>query len=58
MIDSSGQPGNMFAPDLSLAERKNLMSIYEEFMIILATGLLIVAILNFKNKKSCLMGIF
>lgn len=48
----------MFAPDLSLAERKNLMSIYEEFMIILATGLLIVAILNFKNKKSCLMGIF
>nr|DAI68151.1 MAG TPA: Putative Holin-like Toxin (Hol-Tox) [Caudoviricetes sp.] len=28
-----------------------LMSTYEEFMIILNTGLLIVAILNLKNKK-------
>ena len=27
------------------------MSTYEEFMIILNTGLLIVAILNLKNKK-------
>ncbi|WP_416822318.1 putative holin-like toxin [Faecalicatena acetigenes] len=28
-----------------------LMSTYEEFMIILTFGLLIVAILNLKNKK-------
>ncbi|MEQ2461301.1 putative holin-like toxin [Blautia wexlerae] len=28
-----------------------LMSTYEEFMIILNAGLLIVAILNLKNKK-------
>ncbi|MCD7867646.1 MAG: putative holin-like toxin [Clostridiales bacterium] len=28
-----------------------LMSTYEEFMIILTAGLLIVAILNLKNKK-------
>ncbi|MGN1151319.1 MAG: putative holin-like toxin [Lachnospiraceae bacterium] len=28
-----------------------LMSTYEEFMIILTIGLLIVAILNLKNKK-------
>ena len=33
-------------PDPSLAERGLLMSTYEEFMIILTTGLLIVAILG------------
>ena len=34
----------------SLAERMVLMSTYEEFMIILTVALLIVAILNLKNK--------
>ena len=33
------------------AERMMLMSTYEEFMIILTIALLIVAILNVKNKK-------
>jgi len=38
-------------PVPSLAERGQwLMSTYEEFMIILTAGLLIVAILNMKNK--------
>ena len=32
-------------------ERMMLMSTYEEFMIILTIALLIVAILNVKNKK-------
>ena len=32
-------------------ERMMLMSTYEEFMVILATASLIVAILNMKNKK-------
>ena len=36
--------------DPSLAERGLLMSTYEEFMIILITGLLIVAILGVRNK--------
>ena len=35
---------------LSLAEGVVLMSTYEEFMIILTAGLLIVAILDIKNK--------
>ncbi len=34
----------------SLAEGVVLMSTYEEFMVILTIGLLIVAILNLKNK--------
>lgn len=37
-------------PDPSLAERGLLMSTYEEFMIILTTGLLIIAILGVRNK--------
>ncbi len=37
--------------NLSLTGKVMLMSTYEEFMIILTTGLLIVAILNPKNKK-------
>ncbi len=36
--------------DLSLDRRMMLVSTYEEFMIILTAGLLIVAILNLKNK--------
>lgn len=35
---------------LSLAGRMMLMSTYEEFMIVLTFGLLIVGILNLKNK--------
>lgn len=38
-------------PVPSLAEGGMLMSTYEEFMIILTLALLIVAILNLKNKK-------
>ena len=34
-----------------LTEGVGIMSTYEEFMIILATASLIVAILNLKNKK-------
>jgi hypothetical protein len=34
-----------------ITERVALMSTYEEFMIILTTGLFIIAILNLKNKK-------
>ena len=37
-------------PVPSLAERGMLMTTYEEFMVILTVGLLIVAILNLKNK--------
>ena len=35
----------------SLTERMMLMSTYEEFMIILTVALVIVSILNMKNKK-------
>ena len=45
-----GQPRGVLASVLSLAERMMLMSTYEEFMVILTIGLLIVAILNLKNK--------
>ena len=38
-------------PIPSLAEGVVLMSTYEEFMIILTTASLIIAILNMKNKK-------
>ena len=40
----------MLVPDPSLVGKGKLMSIYEEFMIILAIASLIVAILNLKNK--------
>ena len=43
--------GTCFSSDLSLTERMMLMSTYEEFMVILTVALLIVAILNLKNKK-------
>ena len=41
----------MLSSDPSLTEGMMLMSTYEEFMIILTIALLIVAILNVKNKK-------
>ncbi len=43
--------GDVLSSDLSLTGRVMLMSTYEEFMIMLTIGLLIVAILNLKNKK-------
>ena len=51
IIGLPGQPGDVLSPVPSLAEGGKLMSTYEEFMIILTAGLLIVAILNMKNKK-------
>lgn len=41
----------MTPPILSLAEGGGFMSTYEELMVILTTAMLIVAILNMKNKK-------
>ena len=46
-----GQSGDVLSSDPSLTERMMLMSTYEEFMVILTVCLLIVAILNLKNKK-------
>ncbi len=41
----------MFHPFRVLRKGVVLMSTYEEFMVILTVALLIVAILNMKNKK-------
>ena len=43
--------GGRAPSDPSMTERMMLMSTYEEFMVILTTVSLIVAILNMKNKK-------
>ena len=43
--------GRALTPSETLRRVVIIMSTYEEFMIILTTGLLIVAILNLKNKK-------
>ena len=51
IIYLTGQPGDVLPPVPSLAEGVVLMSTYEEFQIILTVALLIVAILNMKNKK-------
>lgn len=51
IIRLSGQPGDVLSPDSSSVEGVIIMSTYEEFMIILTAGLLIVGILNLKNKK-------
>lgn len=47
-----GEPGDVLSPN-PRPKRKvvGIMSTYEEFMVLLTTGLLIVAILNLKNKK-------
>ena len=42
--------GDVLSSVLSLTERMMLMSTYEEFSIILTVALLIVSILNMKNK--------
>ena len=47
----TGLLGDVLSSVPSLTERMMLMSTYEEFMIILTTALLIVAILDMKNKK-------
>ena len=49
IISLPGQPGD--SPILSLVKGVIIMSTYEEFMVILTVGLLIVGILNLKNKK-------
>ena len=46
-----GQPGDVLSPDPSSAEKVIIMSTYEEMQIILTIALLVVAILNLKNKK-------
>ena len=47
-----GQPtGRLLSRSESCGKGGMLMSTYEEFMIILTVGLLIVAVLNLKNKK-------
>lgn len=48
----TGQPGDSFPFVPSLAEGVVLMSTYEEFMIILTTGIFIIAILNLTHKNS------
>ena len=51
IIYLTGQPGDVFSPDPSSAGGVIIMSTYEEMQIILTIALLIVAILNLKNKK-------
>lgn len=46
-----GQPGDVLHPFRVLWKGVVIMSTYEEFMTLLTMGLLIVAILNLKNKK-------
>ncbi len=47
----TGQSGDVLSSDLSLTGRMMLMSTYEEFMIILTVVLVMIEILNMKNKK-------
>ena len=51
MICLPRQLGGRFPPASSLAEGVVIMSTYEEFMIILTTASLIIAILNYTHKK-------
>ena len=51
IIYLTGQPGDVLLPDPSSAEGVIIMSTYEEMQIILTIALLVVAILNLKNKK-------
>lgn len=44
----TGEPGDVLSPNPKVV---GIMSTYEEFMVLLTMGLLIVAILNLKNKK-------
>lgn len=51
IIRLPGQPGDVLSPDPSSAEGVIIMSTYEEMQIILTIALLVVAVLNMKNKK-------
>ena len=51
IIYLTGQPGDVLSPDPSSAEGVIIMSTYGEMQIILTVALLVVAILNLKNKK-------
>ena len=52
IICLTGQPtGRLLSRSESCGKGGMLMSTYEEFMIILTVGLLIVAVLNLKNKR-------
>lgn len=47
-----GEPGDVLSPNPRPRRKAvGIMSTYEEFMVLLTMGLLIVAILNLKNKK-------
>ena len=46
-----GSRGTCFHPFRVLRKGVMIMSTYEEFMVLLTIGLLIVAILNYKHKK-------
>lgn len=47
----TGKPRDVLSPNPSLSEGVILMSTYEELNLIISISLLIVAILNLKNKK-------
>ena len=51
IISLPGQPGDVLSPILSLVKGVIIMSTYEEMQVILTIALLVVAILNLKNKK-------
>lgn len=51
IIYLTGYLGDVLPSVPSLTEGVVLMSTYEEFMVILTVALLIVSILNMKNKK-------
>lgn len=46
-----GAGGRVLTRSENLSEEVIIMSTYEEFMVVLTVALLIVAILNLKNKK-------
>lgn len=48
---TQGAGGRALTRSENLPEEVIIMSTYEEFMVILTVSLLIVAILNLKNKK-------
>lgn len=48
---TKGAGGRALTRSENLSEEVIIMSTYEEFMVVLTVALLIVAILNLKNKK-------
>jgi hypothetical protein len=51
IIHLPGQPGDVLSLDPSLTEGVIIMSTYEEFMVLLTAGILLVAILDYVNHK-------